>query len=747
MAGIREVYELVDRATAPLRNIETAMTGVTEQAGQMGTAGTIALEEITRGVNAIAGNTSALSAMSGTMQGIQATLAGMAQSFNAAFSQQIAVGNMQSEVERLNQSLQAQKTHTAELLKQMQAMSGSGRGTADAFKQLTAQIEQSRSAEKEYEQSLNALQQSLRGAKSGTDEFAASTRRAADEMSGASSKAGFLQSTLGKMAAAFGGMALVKKVMDLTDELTMTQARLNNVNDGLQTTAELQDMIYQAAQRSRGSYAGMMQTVASLKAQTGDTFSSVREAIAFTELLNKQFKIAGADATAIASTMYNLTQALSTGVLRGQDLNIVMSNAPQIAQRIAKAMGVSVGELKNLASQGQVTSDVVKRAMLDSADDINKQFEEMPKTFGDVGQEIKNIATKEFEPISKMMSDAVNSGEVEQGISAIGNAFYIIAGIAGRFFGAVGEGLGNLTNGLINASGHVGFLGTAFIVVSGIVSGVSAYILNRLAEIANMGISSAEFLYNAWAQAVFAVQSAVIKFASGAVRAFAGVVRSAGQAASAIGNAFVQGVNIAIGGINKLIDAINKIPGVNIGGVASLAAPGNVGADLAASLDGVADALGAMQPDSPTLKMFERAEVQDPVKAFKGGYASGSKWAENLLNGMNYQADAGDYGDVLSGIEQNTANAVPNGSGGSVGSVGKVKKVEDVKLSDEDLKIYRDLAERRYMNNIELKTLAPEITVNLPAGASGNLSAQDVADKLKRMLIAEMAAQTSVAHA
>lgn len=556
-----------------------------------------------------------------------------------------------------------------------------------------------------------------------------------------------LSGTIGKLVAAFGGLTLVKKAIDLSDELTMTQARLNNINDGLQTTAELQNLIFQAAQRSRGSYAGMMQTVASLKAQTGDTFSSVREAIAFTELLNKQFKIAGADATAIASTMYNLTQALSTGVLRGQDLNIVMSNAPQIAQRIAKAMGVSVGELKNLASQGQVTSDVVKRAMLDSADDINQQFEKMPKTFSDVGQEIKNIATREFQPIGQMLSEAINSGEVEQGISAIGNAFYIIAGIAGRFFGAVGEGLGNLTNGLINASGHVGFLGTAFIVVSGIVSGVSAYILNRLAEIANMGISSAEFLYNAWAQAVFAVQSAVIKFASGAVRAFAGVVRSAGQAASAIGNAFVQGVNIAIGGINKLIDAINKIPGVNIGGVASLAAPGNVGADLAASLDGVADALGAMQPDSPTLKMFERAEVQDPAKAFKGGYASGSKWAENLLNGMNYQADAGEYGDLLSGIEENTANAVPNGSGGNVGSVGKVKKVDNVKLSDEDLKIYRDLAERRYMNNIELKTLAPEITVNLPAGASGNLSAQDVADKLKRMLIAEMAAQTSVAHA
>lgn len=754
MAGIREVYELVDRATAPLRNIENAMTGVTEQAGQMGTAGTAALEEITRGVNAIAGNTSMLSAMSGTMQGIQATLAGMAQSFNAAFSQQVAVGNMQSEVERLNQSLQAQHTHTAELLRQMQAMSGSGKGTADAFKELTTQIDQSRSAEKEYEQSINALQQALRGAKSGTEEFSATTRRAGEVMTGATQKANLLQSALGKMVAAFGGMALVKKVMALTDELTMTQARLNNVNDGLQTTAELQELIYQAAQRSRGSYTGMMQTVAGLKAQTGDTFRSVREAIAFTELLNKQFKLAGADATAIASTMYNLTQALSTGVLRGQDLNIVMSNAPQIAQRIAKAMNVSVGELKELASQGKVTSDVVKRAMLDSADEINKQFEDMPKTFGDVGQEIKNIATRAFQPIGQMLSDSINSGELEQTLSSIGQSVYLLVGIFGGFFSGVAQGLGVITGTLVKTGGQVTWLGMIFVYLMGLAGGLEAVMNNAFAHIGNFVITVAELIHNAWAQMTYDIATAVVKFAEGAVRAFSGIVRGAGQAATAIGNAFVKGANIAIGGINKLIDAINKIPGVNIGGLSELASPGNAAegaADgLADALSGVADALAEMAPDGPLFKMYDRVEATGMADAFTEGSNAGKEWAQGLLEGMVKSGDYGSYsdvGDALNEIADNTANAVPNGSGGNVGSVGKVKKVDNVKLSDEDLKIYRDLAERRYMNNIELKTLAPEINVTLPAGASGNISAQDVADKLKRMLIAEMAAQTSVAHA
>ena len=556
-----------------------------------------------------------------------------------------------------------------------------------------------------------------------------------------------LSGTIGKLVAAFGGITLVKKAIDLSDELTMTQARLNNVNDGLQTTAELQNLIYQAAQRSRGSYAGMMQTVASLKAQTGDTFSSVREAIAFTELLNKQFKIAGADATAIASTMYNLTQALSTGVLRGQDLNIVMSNAPQIAQRIAKAMNVSVGELKELASQGQVTSDVVKRAMLDSADDINKQFEDMPKTFGDLAQEIKNIATKEFQPIGQMLSEAINSGEVEQSMNVIGQALYFVMAIFGEFASEAVQGLNIVLGGLVQTSGQVGVLGTAFVYLVGLACGAEAVIYNAFAHLGNFCITIAELIQNTWAQMSYDIATAVLKFAEGAVRSFSGVVRSAGQAATAIGNAFVKGANIAIGGINKLIDAINKIPGVNIGGLSELAAPGDAMEGMADALDGVADALAAMEPDSPVFKMYDRFDATSMADAFNNGSNAGKDWAQGILDGMGKNADYGDYGDLLSGIEENTANAVPNGSGGNVGSVGKVKKVDNVKLSDEDLKIYRDLAERRYMNNIELKTLAPEITVNLPAGASGNLSAQDVADKLKRMLIAEMAAQTSVAHA
>lgn len=558
-----------------------------------------------------------------------------------------------------------------------------------------------------------------------------------------------LSGTIGKLVAAFGGLALIKRALDLSDELSMTQARLNNVNDGLQTTAELQQMIYQAAQRSRGEYIGMMQTVAGLKAQTGDTFSSVREAVAFTELLNKQFKIAGADATAISSTMYNLTQALSTGVLRGQDLNIVMSNAPQIAQRIARHMGVSVGELKELASQGKVTADIVKQAILGAADDINQQFEKMPMTFGDAMNKAKNIAVKAFEPLGQMIADAINSSQFEDSLNGIAQTLYVVSGILISFFSLVGQGLGIIVSGLQFVSQGIGGLSGLFVTASGIFVGAFSVavqiVLSTFADFYNVAITIVAAFVNGWNKGVNAIAKAIYNFASGAINSFASVASSADAAATAIANAFIAGANAAIGGVNNLINALNNIPGVNLSTVGTIGQVGGFG--FADAVKAAQSGLEAMKPsDNVDVWTPDTLDVVSMGEAWDIGKDIGEGWAKDLMDGMDKAFDFGDFnglGDFTGGTP--AGEMMPNG--GNVGSVGKVKKVDNVKLSDEDLKIYRDLAERRYMNNIELKTLAPEITVNLPAGASGNISAQDVADKLKRMLIAEMAAQTSVAHA
>ena len=572
-------------------------------------------------------------------------------------------------------------------------------------------------------------------------------RNISNEMQSVHNQATGLRSAVTGLVAGFATIATVRKAIALSDELSLVQARLNNVNDGLQTTAELQEMIYQAAQRSRGEYIGMMGTVAGLKAQTGDTFSSVKEALAFTELLQKQFKIAGTDATGISSTMYNLTQALSTGVLRGQDLNIVMSNAPQIAQRIARYMGLSVGELKKVAAEGKVTSQIVKNAMLSGADEINQQFEEMPMTFGDAMTRLQNMAVRAFQPVGQMISDAINSSGVEEALNGMGRAIYVVMAVLGttlsfimQGFGIIGQGIGIIT-GLFGGAGNIAATVIGFVV--GVFLGAEAVIVNAVMAVGNFFTTLIVTLQNNWAYFCYDAQSSLLDFASGAVRAFADVVRGAESAANAIANAFISGANAAIGGINGLINAINQIPGVNLSTVSEVAAA-SVDHGLSDAIDNIAATLEGMKPDAPVMRLLDTASPDyiNVGNAFAKGQDIGAGWVNGITEGMNNITDFGGFGDLFNAGD--FENLMP--AGGDVGKVGKVGKVDNVKLSDEDLKIYRDLAERRYMNNIELKTLAPEITVILPAGASGNLSAQDVADRLKRMLIEQMAAQTAVSH-
>ena len=572
-------------------------------------------------------------------------------------------------------------------------------------------------------------------------------RNISNEMQSVHNQATGLRSAVTGLVAGFATIATVRKAIALSDELSLVQARLNNVNDGLQTTAELQEMIYQAAQRSRGEYIGMMGTVAGLKAQTGDTFSSVKEALAFTELLQKQFKIAGTDATGISSTMYNLTQALSTGVLRGQDLNIVMSNAPQIAQRIARYMGLSVGELKKVAAEGKVTSQIVKNAMLSGADEINQQFEEMPMTFGDAMTRLQNMAVRAFQPVGQMISDAINSSGVEEALNGMGRVIYVVMAVLGtalsfimQGFGIIGQGIGIIT-GLFGGAGNIAATVIGFVV--GVFLGAEAVIVNAVMAVGNFFTTLIVTLQNNWAYFCYDAQSSLLDFASGAVRAFADVVRGAESAANAIANAFISGANAAIGGINGLINAINQIPGVNLSTVSEVAAA-SVDHGLSDAIDNIAATLEGMKPDAPVMRLLDTASPDyiNVGNAFAKGQDIGAGWVNGITEGMNNITDFGGFGDLFNAGD--FENLMP--AGGDVGKVGKVGKVDNVKLSDEDLKIYRDLAERRYMNNIELKTLAPEITVILPAGASGNLSAQDVADRLKRMLIEQMAAQTAVSH-
>lgn len=236
------------------------------------------------------------------------------------------------------------------------------------------------------------------------------------------------------IAAAYVGFQSVKGIVGMADTLTMTNARLNMINDGSQTTAELQDKIYQAAMRSRGAYTDTADAVAKLGQRAGDIFKSNDETIAFAETLNKMFVVAGASQQEMASATLQLTQALGSGVLRGEEFNAVFESAPNIMRAVADYMNIPIGQLRNMAAEGKVSAQIVKNAMFAAADDVNKQFESIPYTWGQVWTTIKNYTIKAAQPILDTISRITSSERFIQFANTVTNALGIVINILGTCF-------------------------------------------------------------------------------------------------------------------------------------------------------------------------------------------------------------------------------------------------------------------------------------------------------------------------
>lgn len=249
--------------------------------------------------------------------------------------------------------------------------------------------------------------------------------------------AGGLLGKIKSIASAYLGMKAVKGLVGLSDTITQTDARLSMMNDGLQTTAELNDMIYASAQRSRGSYLATADAVAKLGLMAGDAFSSNKETIAFMEQVNKQFKIAGTSAQGIDAAMLQLTQAMGSGVLRGEEYNSILEQAPNIIQAIAKYMDVPKGKLKDMAADGQITADIVKAAMFACADETNAKFESMPKTWSDIWTSMKNRAIKALDPLLAKINQLANSERVQRTVNGLIRTFSVMSVVLAQVFDGV----------------------------------------------------------------------------------------------------------------------------------------------------------------------------------------------------------------------------------------------------------------------------------------------------------------------
>lgn len=565
-------------------------------------------------------------------------------------------------------------------------------------------------------------------------------------------QAGKLLSTIKRIAAAAGVTTLVRSFLDFSDTQAQINARLNLMNDGFQTTNELSEMIYQSALRSKAAYSDTADAVGKMGLNAGNAFSSNQELIAFTEQVNKQFKIGGASAQEQSNAMVQLTQAMAAGVLRGQDLNSILAAAPGIARTIEESMGWASGSIKQYAEDGKVTAQVVKNALLDMADQTNQKFESIPMTLSDAMTQAQNIVQHEVKQMAQSWNDFI---QTDQGQEILGEAISLLSVMA-----QVGtDALSGIGSAALFVADNMDMILPILAAV-----GLGFLLVKAQAVQAALGSAAAAGIHMAsWAVANWPILLLVALFAGALIAAQQfgiGMQEVGGWVGQVFGMTYAVGYNVFATLWNVIASFAEFFANVFNDPVAAIAHLFSNALDTILSM--VETAAGAIDA-------LTGSHLQGAVSGFRGKL---SGWVDDTFGENAIQikrmanldigataAEWGNYGanlgskldnlDLDIGKLAGSFNDLDLSGGNNidkVAKVGKVGKVDDIKLSDEDLKIYRDLAERRYMNKIELKTLAPEINVSIPESAGGNLTADDVTDYIRKMLIEQMNSQTSVSH-
>ncbi|EGT5282355.1 TPA: tape measure protein [Clostridioides difficile] len=355
-----------------------------------------------------------------------------------------------------------------------------------------------------------------------------------------------------KLAATYLGIRTLGGLGNLSDQMTSTNARLGMINDGQQSDAGLNKMIFQSAERSRASYLDTAQIVSRIGMNAGKAFSSTKEIVGFAEQLNKKFVIAGASTEEMNSALLQLTQGLSSGVLRGEELNAVFESAPNIIQSIADYLDVDIGKIRGMASEGMLTADIVKNSLLAAAEQTNAEFEKMPYTFSQIWTSIKNNAIMIFGVIQKKIEQSMSSKGFRTFIDNFINSLYVLGNVAYNIFNEI-----------------ISILGSPFFqaFVNAIIVGVSlivqalGWIITQALNIANvfaqnwsiiapivLGVAAAMLVYNnALLLSIANKVKDIALSAKSLVMSFAHIVAESYRAAALVATTIAQdGLNAAM---------------------------------------------------------------------------------------------------------------------------------------------------------------------------------------------------------
>lgn len=572
------------------------------------------------------------------------------------------------------------------------------RRAAQQEQQVTRNIRQSTQAE----QQLNA---SIRG---GND--------ALDDMVGKAKN----------LAATIGASVGLKKLIELSDQMTSTTARLNFIVDDGGSVKALEAKIMASAQRSRAAYLDTASAIASMGANAGAAFTSNDELIAFMEQVNKQFVIGGASAQGQAAAMLQLTQAMAAGALRGEELNSILENAPGIARAIEQYMGIAEGSIKSYAEKGAVSATVVKNALLSIADETNAKFNGMAMTWGQVWTQMGNIALKVTQPLLTAINWLANNLSVIGPILlGLGTAFLVfqvaahwtqIAAVATAAYHAVVNllsiGFGVLTGNTAAASAAVFTFNSALLaspitwiimliaVVIGLLYGVVA-IINK---VTGSSISATGLICGAIAVAGAFIGNTVI-----------GLLNALIQYIWAIFVAPFLGIvewilNVCNGGFNSFGDAVANLIGqiigwfLNLGKVVTTIIDAIFGTNWTAGLESLQSSVTAWGKNENAITLDKNAPTIDYRFEYGDAWAAGNDFGKGIDAKIGGMFNTGGPGDS-SGFDLGDIAAYTGETADNTG-----KTADALAVTEEQLEYLRDIAERDAINRFTTAEVKIDMT-------------------------------------